>query len=267
MRRVRIGNLELSRLVIGGNPFSGFSHQSPQRDQEMRGFYTDERIHQVLRQAEAAGIDTLFARTDDHIMGMLRDYWAGGGAIQWVAQVVFDPKDTQAHRGWIQRAGDMGARGMYLHGGATDSWHAAGQFDLFHDALERMRGFGVPAGFAGHRPAAHQWLRDNVRPDFQMCSYYNPTDRRISPQHTNVGEKWNLEDRAAMLKVIATLPTPAVHYKVFGGGNRPVDEAFEVMSRSVRPQDIVCIGVFIRDMPDMIARDVELFERCVERSR
>ncbi|MGB2820128.1 MAG: hypothetical protein WBF17_04050, partial [Phycisphaerae bacterium] len=226
MRGTRIGNVEVSRLVIGGNPFSGFSHQSHQRDREMRDYFTNERIHCVLRDAEAAGINTAFMRTDDHILGVLGDYRRAGGTIQWFAQVVYDKSDADVHRRWIRRAGELGAAGMYLHGGATDYWHANGQFDLFHEALELMRGFGSPGGFAGHRPDAHAWVRDNVKPDFQMCCHYNPTDRTVDPAHSNVDEKWDPRDRAAMLDLIATLPCPAVHYKVFAGGNRPVDEAF-----------------------------------------
>jgi hypothetical protein len=57
-----------------------------------------------------------------------------------------------------------------------------------------------------------------------------------------------------------------VHYKVFAGGNRPVDEAFETLGRCVRPNDVVCIGVFPKDDPGMLARDIELFEEHVERA-
>jgi len=251
MRTARIGGVAVSRLVIGGNPFSGFSHQSRQRDREMRGYFTNERIHQALRDAEAAGINTAFMRTDDHIVGMLREYRRAGGTIQWFAQIVYDERDDDVHRRWIGEAGELGAAGMYLHGGATDYWHARGRFDLFHEALERMRGFGSPGGFAGHRPEAHAWVRDHVKPDFQMCAHYNPTDRTAAPGHSGVGENWDPRDRAAMLDVIATLPCPAVHYKVFAGGNRPIDEAFETLGRCVRENDVVCIGVFCKDDPDM----------------
>lgn len=263
MQTTRIGGAEVSRLVIGGNPFSGFSHQSGQRDQEMRDYFTDERICRALADTEAAGINTVFARTDDHIFRVLRTYWDSGGTIRWFAQVVYDQDDPGVHREWIRRAGELGASGMYLHGGATDYWHANGKLDLFGEALELMRGFGVPGGFAGHRPAAHAWVRDNVRPDFQMCAHYNPTDRTQSPEHTNVGEKWDLADRAAMLEVIASLPCPAVHYKVFAGGNRSAEEAFETMGRCVRAGDVVCIGVFPKDDPDLLAKDIALFEQHV----
>jgi hypothetical protein len=264
MRAARIGGVEVSRLVIGGNPFSGFSHQSRERDREMRGYFTNERIHQALRDAEAAGINTAFMRTDDHIVGMLREYRRAGGTIQWFAQIVYDESDPDVHRRWIGEAGELGAAGMYLHGGATDYWHAHGRFDLFHEALERMRGFGSPGGFAGHRPEAHAWVRDHVKPDFQMCAHYNPTDRTAAPDHSSVGENWDPRDRAAMLDLIATLPCPAVHYKVFAGGNRPIDEAFETLGRCVRENDVVCIGVFCKDDPDMLAKDIALFEKHVE---
>ena len=33
---VKLGNLSVSRMILGGNPFAGFSHQNPQRDEEMR---------------------------------------------------------------------------------------------------------------------------------------------------------------------------------------------------------------------------------------
>jgi hypothetical protein len=264
MRKARIGRVDVSRLVIGGNPFSGFSHQSRDRDRQMREYFSDERICRTLADAEAAGINTVFARTDDHIMGVLGRYWRAGGTIQWFAQVVFDPAEPGVHRQWIRRAGELGAAGMYIHGGATDCWHANGQFDLFAEALGLMRDFGVPGGFAGHRPAAHAWVRDHLRPDFQMCSHYNPTDRTQDPRHSGVGEKWDLRDRAAMLEVVATLPWPAAHYKVFAGGNRPIEEAFETMARCVRGNDVVCIGVFPKDDAAMLARDIALFERHVE---
>ena len=56
MRTVQFGDVEVTRFVIGGNPFSGFSHQGPQRDKEMVRYYTVARIKEALRKAEAAGI-------------------------------------------------------------------------------------------------------------------------------------------------------------------------------------------------------------------
>ena len=48
---ISIAGIDACRLIIGGNPFSGFSHQSPKRSQEMRDWYTDERIVDTLLEA------------------------------------------------------------------------------------------------------------------------------------------------------------------------------------------------------------------------
>ncbi len=214
MRKVRIGRTEVSGLLVGGNPFSGFSHQGGERTKEMLAYYTPERIKETLRSAEAAGINAFCGRTDDQIMGIVEEYRKEGGSIQWFAQVRTEKDDPDSWRGWMKRAIDAGADACYMHGGETDFWFANGQLDNFHEALEMMRAGGVTAGFAGHKPEAHEWIRDNLDVDFQMCCHYNPTDRSKTPHNISIDEKWNDEDRARMLEVIATIEKPVIHYKV-----------------------------------------------------
>lgn len=265
MRKVKIGNVQVSGLCIGGNPFSGFSHQTQERSKEMTTYYTPERIKETLHIAEDAGINTLFARTDKHILGIVKDYWDEGGTIQWFAQVCVEQDDPDAWRKWLKAAIKLGACATYIHGGVADSWHANKLFDTFREALDMMRESNVAAGFAGHNPEAHEWIRDNLDVDFQMCCHYNPTDRSRSPHHIDRGEKWADEDRKRMLEVIATIKKPVVHYKVFAGGNKPILQAFEIVGKHIRGSDAACVGFFLKDDPDMIQKDIALFEKYVDR--
>jgi len=265
MRKVAIGKVQVSGLCIGGNPFSGFSHQSPERSQEMTDYFTPERIKETLRAAENAGINTLFARADDYIISVMRDYWDNGGTIQWFAQVCEEKDKADSWKKWIQRSLESGATAIYIHGGETDFWHANGLLDNLREAFRMIRDGGVPVGFAGHRPESHEWVRDNLDVDFQMCSHYNPTDRSQNPHHISVDEKWNEDDRKRMLKTIATIEKPVVHYKVFAGGNKPIIPAFEVLGNAMRNNDIVCVGMFLKDDPDMIRKDAALFEKYVDK--
>ncbi len=41
---VQFCGLKVTRLIIGANPFGGFSHQNRERDQEMIAYHTPERI-------------------------------------------------------------------------------------------------------------------------------------------------------------------------------------------------------------------------------
>jgi len=264
MRKVKIGDALVSGLCIGGNPFSGFSHQTPERSRRMVAYYTPARIVETLAAAERVGINTFVGRTDEHILGIIAEYRKTGGAIQWFAQVSFGLDEPARWEEWLARSVEAGATGAYIHGGVVDYWYANGMFDEFHRSLAGMRRAGVVAGFAGHKPEAHEWIRDNLEVDFQMCSHYNPTDRSLHPEHVTEGEQWLEEDRRRMLEVIATIAGPVVHYKVFAGGNRPVIPAFDVLGKAMRPVDVVCVGIFTEDDPEMISRDVALFEEYVE---
>ena len=86
MDYVNFGSLTVSRFILGSNPFSGFSHQSPEMDQVMRRYFTTARIKGLLSEAETLGVNTIIARTDIHVMRFLLEYWDEGGNLQWFAQ-------------------------------------------------------------------------------------------------------------------------------------------------------------------------------------
>jgi hypothetical protein len=264
MRTVKIGNVDISRMVLGGNPFSGFSHQSSARDREMLDYYTADRIKETLRKAEAAGVNAFFGRSDRHVRRLMREYWNEGGAIQWVAQTASELGDQVRA---VRDAAKDGAVGVYIHGGEVDFWYAQKKFDMFHAALDAMRECGVAAGFAGHLLDAHKWMRDNLELDFQMVCYYDPTDRSENPHHVaDAEERWDESERARKAEFIQTLPWPAAHYKVFAGGNQPVDEGFRFLAGSMRENDIVCVGHHLGDNPEMIAENVATFDSVVEKT-
>lgn len=266
LETTRLGGLEVTRLVIGGNPFSGFSHQGEERDREMVSYYTAARIKEALRLAEEAGINTLFARADRHIVRVLREYWDEGGTLQWIAQTATDTPDPLMN---IPFARKWGASACYLHGGQTEYFLSNGQGKKIVEAVARIHDLGMPAGVAGHRPEDHLWVRENVECEFQMCSYYNPGDRAKDPaHHPTYDECFAADDRDRMVETIARLgERPAVHYKILAAGRTPPEEAFRFASRHVRPQDIVCVGVYLGDNPGAITEDVALFRRYIARKQ
>lgn len=67
MDTATIGGLRLSRLLLGSNPFSGFSHPGMARDERMVRHYTVARTKQALFDGERLGITGLVARTDFHV--------------------------------------------------------------------------------------------------------------------------------------------------------------------------------------------------------
>ena len=262
--RIKIGNFPVSRVIIGGNPFSGFSHQSPARDDQMRHYYTVARIKDTLRQAELLGINTHLARADAHVVRYLMEYRDEGGQMQWFAQTA--PEFGGILRG-VETAIQGGAQGVYIHGGVMDHLLANGRLDEVPPALERIRAAGLPAGVAGHDPRIFQWAEKNVDCDFYLCSYYRPTMRDKSPEHpAGAVEAFDPADRGAMVALIRRLSRPVIHYKVLAAGRADPHEALAFVACHLRPQDAVCLGFFLQDKPTMIEEDLRLLEEALAKA-
>ena len=84
---IQFGDYEVTRLIVGGNPFCGNSHSSQALSQEMREYYTAEQVVQILRRCQAAGINTVQARGDYHrILYWIELFRREGGQLHWIAQ-------------------------------------------------------------------------------------------------------------------------------------------------------------------------------------
>jgi len=257
----QLGSLQVSRFIIGGNPFCGFSHQTPERNAEMVAWYTDERVVETLFQAEALGVTTCILRGDTHITRVLDSYWDQGGTMRWVAQA--DEMGKTIADG-AQFCLDHGASAVYLHGGLADHWVAHERRDLIDLFVETVRQGGVPVGMAGHMPADFLWAEEHLDVDFYMVCYYNPSPRRDAPAHNqHAVEQYLEEDRRERVATIARLTRPAIHYKILAAGRNDPEEAFAYAARHLRPTDAVCVGVYTQENPHMLADDVELFLRYV----
>ena len=258
---ITIGNLSVSRFILGSNPFSGFSHQGIDADERMMHYFTTDRIKATLREAESLGINTLVACADHHIMRVLTEYWDEGGAIQWFAQTC--PELGTIERG-IQNAVRGGAKGCYIHGGVMDYLLAQKRMQEVPPAIAMIRSAGMPAGIAGHNPEVFHWADEHLDVDFYMCCYYNASSRDENAEHVSGRPEWFLEeDRRVMVETIATLSRPAIHYKVLAAGRNDPSDAFRFVSQHLRPNDAVCVGVYAEHSPRMLAADVALFTQTL----
>ncbi len=254
---VNLGGLRVSRLLIGGNPFSGFSHQSRERSAEMVAWYTDERIVETLFQAEALGLNAFICRGDDHIARVVKAYWARGGKMLWLAQT--NSRAPTAVEG-AKFCLDNGASACYLHGGIVDHYIAQKRYDDLYAFADYVRAQKVPVGIAGHLVCDFEWAEENLKLDFYMVCYYNPSPRQDVPHHDPAAaEQFLEEDREARVDLIQRLSLPAIHYKVLAAGRNDPAQAFAYAARHMRPNDAVCVGIYTKDNPNMLAEDLELF--------
>ena len=257
---VKLGDLAVSRFILGGNPQSGFSHWDAPLDDEMRHYYTTERCKALYREAESLGVTTHIGRADHHIIRILMEYWDEGGAIQWIAQTC--PELGPPERGALNGL-RYGAKAVFIHGGQTDHLYHQGKLEEIQPVVNMVRDAGLPCGLAGHKTEIFAYAEEHVDCDFYMCCYYDPLPRDRSPEHITQEEYFDPAHREKMAKFIQQLSRPVIHYKIVASGRNDPREAFSYAARHMRPTDAVCVGIFQKYRPHELAEGVRLLKEAL----
>jgi len=259
----KIGNVTISRLMIGGNQFSGWSHS---RDLKylrdlFKAYATEKNILQTLRLAEEDGVNTIVTADASY----LRKYWKDwGGQMQWIAQVHPKTDDVTSD---IKRAIDAGAIGAYVQGGVGDSFVKGGRVDLLGQAVEFIKSNHVLAGIGGHSTEVPKAVeKAGIQPDFYMKTLHHgnywsatPKEQRVEfnvdsnglQDHDNI---WCLTPEKD-IEFMRPVARPWIAFKVLAAGAIPPRDGFKF---AFDPgADFVGVGMFdfqIRENA-IIARD------------
>ena len=150
--------IRMTRLIIGGNPFSGNSHVSHELDEQMRDYYSTANIKQALHRCVACGINTVQLRADQHIMRILREFRQEGGQLNWIAQTASEVANFAGNIRQI--AADPSAAAIYHHGSVTDNLYQAGRTGELRERLKIMRDAGLPVGLGTHKPEVIRLCED-----------------------------------------------------------------------------------------------------------
>ena len=247
---VPLGPHQITRLIIGGNPFSGGSHFSPELDRAFLDYYTTDNIKRALLECERCGLNTMQSRGDRHIRRMIREYRNGGGTLQWIAQTASELADQAGHV--RQLAGE--AIAIYHHGSRTDRLWREGRIDEAQELLKVMRDCGVQVGLGTHRPEViehaeeHDWDLD-----FYMACFYtlgseqgeSPVIREESQPH----EAFDDADRERMTATIRATPKTCLGFKIMAANRKcatpeEVRAAFEYAFGHIKPTDGVVVGMY-----------------------
>lgn len=266
---VRLGpGCEVSRLMIGSNPMSGFSHISPERDWVMTQYYTAARILELLRYCEALGLRSVLLRGDRLMCRLYRDFCMEGGQLTWVAQTTCELADQVAH---ISQLAVNGAAGIYIHGTMVDNLFHAGKQQEVQDLLKRVRDTGKAVGLGSHRPEVIAHAEScGWDIDFYMACFYNiakQIKQVVSVQGTAVDEVFDPADPPVMTAMIRSVSKPCLAFKILGAGRRcgskdEVRSAFEYAYANIKPGDAVAVGVFQQNS-DELAENVAIVRQIL----
>lgn len=251
--------LQVTRLIIGANPFGGFSHQSPDRDVEMREYHTPARIRETWDRARASGINTFITNNEsENVVAAVREHLGAGTDMRWIAQVSFRTKASMVDA--IDEAIDIGASALYIHGALVDKAYSERDAATLAQWCEHARSEGVPVGVAGHAPHAHLWVNDLGIADFHAVCFFN-----CGSLHDGRGHKFRLADMAKAADAIRRIEKPCIGYKIMGAGRIDPRMAFEYAFDAIKPTDVLNVGMHRGDKDDIVEENAMLVREVLSR--
>jgi len=251
--------LNITRLIIGANPFGGFSHQSPERDQAMKTWNTPERILETWERAWKAGINAFVTNNEtEHVFNTVKEYLAGGGPMQWIAQLAMRSHPSMFHA--LDEAKEMGASAVYFHGGYIDGFYKAQDARTLESWVAHARTLHLPVGVAGHAPEVHFWVHSLDLVDFHAVCIFN-----CGSLHSGQGHRFRLEDLPRAYDCIMRLPKPCIAYKIMGAGRIDPVMAFEYCFEHIKPGDVCNVGMHRGDKYYMVEENVQIVREILSR--
>jgi len=246
--KMRFGGVEIGRLVVGCNPFYGFSHFNDTLSSVMKEYYTAERVCDVLHQCARFGINAYNYVDLGRAGADLDRFQAEGGSMHLIVQGIGDPAPFHAARRPLA---------MYHHGGRTDRAYQDGKIDSVREWCKRVRDLGCLVGVGSHKPEVIALVEDQGWDvDFYAGCVYNIT--RTPDEWRKVlngelpempGEIYLQSDPPRMYRVLRQIAKPCFAYKILAAGRVDeggLDQAFRTAFSSIKPTDGIFVGMFPR---------------------
>lgn len=251
---VALGRHRISRLILGSNPISGYSYLGREMDQEMKAYFTPQRVLDLLKRCEREGINTHQFSPASKANAVYRTLRGQGSKLQFIG-LLSKPEDIKAVVEAVRPIA------IAHHGGVTDRLFREGRSSQVRDFTKAVHNQGLLAGVSAHNPECIKRIADeDWDVDFFMtCFYYitrqkppsGPVARRAVLEGPDVGYIFYEADPLAMCETIRQVRQPCLAFKILGAGRRcagqeMVREAFRFAFNHIKPGDAVIVGMYPR---------------------
>jgi len=254
----RIGNHEISRLVLGGNLIGGWAHARDLRyaSELFKAYNTTEKIFETLMLAEEAGINTMnIGFPSNPVLKKYKDIT--GSKIQVISQVAPDLENNDYFVN-INTAIEHGVDIIQIQGNWTDVCVRDGKIDVIAKMMDYIRDQGFTAGLGAHSVDAHIACEEaGIIPDYYMKTMHHdnywsahPKENRElfevmngrNPEHHRYHDNLWCSYPERTVEFIGRQNLPVMGFKVLAAGAIKAREGFEWAFRN--GADFICVGMF-----------------------
>ncbi len=254
----RIGDHEISRLVLGGNLIGGWAHS---RDliyvpSLFKAYNTEKKIYETLILAEKAGINTINIGFPTNAL-MDKYKKLTGSRIKVISQVAPN-MDKGDYFEQINKAADFGADILQVQGNWCDWLVRDSQIEVIARMLEKIRSMGFTAGLAAHTVDSLIACEENgIIPDYYMKTMHHdhywsahPREFRVpfevdgkkSPDHNRFHDNLFCLYPERTAEFVNRSKVPVMGFKVLAAGAIEPKDGFKWAFAN--GADFICVGMF-----------------------
>ena len=224
----------------------------------MRQYHTVDRILETWARAEAAGINAMVTNNESpHVVQAVRQYLTGGGKLKWIAQV--NCRQTRADAPRHRRGREDRLLGHVL------PWHAGGSRLRHQGCRQRPRlvrrmpvRWACPPAWPATRPRPTSGSTRSTRPTS------TPSASSTAAACTTARARSSAcADVARAADCVRRISKPCIAYKIMGAGRIDPRMAFEYAFESIKPTDVVNVGMHRGDNDDMVEQNAQLVQHIL----
>lgn len=254
----KIGDHEISRLVMGGNLIGGWAHS---RDliyvpSLFRAYNTERKIFETIQFGEKAGINTINIGFPTNAT-MVKYKKITGSKIKVISQVGPDMENNDLFVN-INKAIDYGADIIQIQGNWCDWLVRDGKIDAIEKMMDKIRSQGYTAGLASHTVDSLIICEENgIIPDYYMKTMHHdkywsahPIENRVPFE---VDGKNYLDHNKFHNNIFCLFPdrtvefverakVPVMGFKVLAAGALTPEDGFNWAFQN--GADFICVGMF-----------------------
>jgi len=246
----KIGDFELSRVVMGGNLIGGWSHARDliYVDKLIKMYHTDEKVMATLQLAEKCGINAIISNPAQ--LRVFNKYkHETGGKMKFFSDCGVGNTFLEGIEASIKGGADV----LYSHGGKTDTRIFNNDptfFDELHKGLELIRSYGKPAGVGAHRvETIRACVEHGIKPDFWVKTLHthNYWSAQVDLENKDVPEVgWKdnnfCHKPQETIDYMANLEQPWIAFKTLAAGALKPEEGFRYAFDN--GADFICVGMY-----------------------
>jgi len=277
----KIGDHEISRLVIGGNLIGGWAHS---RDliyvsSLFKAYNTDKKVFETLMLAEKAGINTINIGFPSNPL-LVKYKKNTGSKIKVISQVAPNMKKGDIYE-QINMAIDYGVDIIQVIGNWCDWLVRDNKIEVVGKMLDYIRKQGYTAGLASHTIDALIACTDNgIIPDYYMKTMHHdnywsahPIENRVpyevdgknSPDHNKFHNNLFCLFPDRTIDFVNKAKIPVMGYKVLAAGAIEPKDGFRWAFE--HGADFICVGMFDFQIVDNVNTTLSILNKLPNRTR